>query len=159
MIYLTTSRARFNYANSHNVGGKSLKSLSVLFWFTSRMEFLRIETSCECGVIYAYRTRTTMSVESFPSDKPLSVAGWEYAYVWVKRPHGFQYGTWSFPRSRQKAHLKLYFFSFVKTHFYSPFHFLVKENKLEPRKVLTRCLTNIMFIFFPWWILMQYYSW
>ena len=49
----------------------------------------------------------------------------------------------------KKAHLKLYFFSFVKTHFYSPFHSLVKENKLEPRKVLTRCLTNIMFIFFP----------
>ena len=45
----------------------------------------------------------------------------------------------------KKAHLKLYFFSFVKTHFYSPFHSLVKENKLEPRKVLTRCLIH----FFP----------
>ena len=39
------------------------------------MEFLRRQISYSCGVIYGYGTRNTMSVESFPSNKPQSVAG------------------------------------------------------------------------------------
>ena len=49
--------------------------LRKLVRFTSRMEFLRIEISYDCGVIKGYGTRTTMSEESFSSIKPHSEAG------------------------------------------------------------------------------------
>ena len=43
------------------------------------MEFFEIEISYDCGVMKEYRTRTTMSEESFSSIKPHSVAGGEYS--------------------------------------------------------------------------------
>ena len=68
-------------------------------WFTSRMEFLRIEISYDCGVIKGYQTRITMSEESH-----------NRKLVWDKIPHSFQYVTWSFLWGRQIAiKLKLYF--------------------------------------------------
>ena len=54
----------------------------------------------------------------------------------------------------KKAHLKLYFFSFVKTHFHSPFHSLVKKINLNQEKFWTDALNEYyVHFFFSWWIL------
>ena len=66
-----------------------------------------------------------MSVESSSSIKLQSETGWEYACLSQKTSY-FQYEICSAFRGVDKvAHLKLYF-SFVKTHFRSPYHSLVE---------------------------------
>ena len=96
------------------------------------MGFLRIEISYYCGVIYGYRKRNTMSFESFPSNKPQSVAGWENVILaWVKGPHSFQYGTWSFLWSRQSGTVLSIFFNFKHK---SPHHFIILPVFYFPRR-------------------------
>ena len=101
--------------------------LRKLVRFTSRMEFLRIEISYDCGVFKGYRTRNTMSEESFSSIKPHSKLV-ENMLVWVERPNSFQYGTWSFPWSRQ-CHWSQIIFSICKNSFSQSLQFPGKRKR------------------------------
>ena len=122
MICLTTGRARFynqrwSYANSLQVGGKSLKSFKE--WNFSGKIFLSIALSLK-------DIELKRPTESFPW--PL-IYNWqlvENTLVWVKRPHSFKY------RTRLSA-------VYAKWH-WSIWHQDVSVSWLSSKKNVTLCL-------------------
>ena len=80
---------------------------------------------------------------------PQLVAGWElicldyHTYAFKD----LQYGTWRFSWRRQSGtYLKLYF-SYVNTHYHSPYHSLVKGKQTWTKIILIQCIAIFVFFF------------
>ena len=144
IIYLTTGRARFynqkwSYANSHQLGGKSLGSFFDLHKGWNFLLSLKRISNEDVG----RKLILLKSVATIGSWLRICLDYHTYAFK------DLQYGTWRFPWRRQSGtDLKLYF-SYVNTNYHSPYHSLASKRKTNLNQDNFDPMHSNFCLFFP----------